>query len=59
LDTHFTVGTSYEIAAPLLRKMPPPAYEMSQYVVPRGGIFHGKWCSTFAELFAEKWNSHD
>jgi hypothetical protein len=24
------------------------AYETSQYVVPRGGIFLGKWCSSFA-----------
>jgi hypothetical protein len=32
----------------LPRKMPPQAYQTSQYVVPRGGIFLGKWCSTFA-----------
>jgi hypothetical protein len=48
LDVHFTVGTSYERAAPLVEKMPPRAYQTSQYVVPRGGIFLGKWPSTFA-----------
>jgi hypothetical protein len=31
----------------LPRKMPPQAYQTSQYVVPRGGIFFGKWRSTF------------
>jgi hypothetical protein len=31
----------------LLKKMPPQAYQTSQYVVPRGGIFLGKWRSTF------------
>jgi hypothetical protein len=28
--------------------MPPQAYKTSQYMVPRGGIFLGKWYSTFA-----------
>jgi hypothetical protein len=28
--------------------MPQQAYQSSQYVVPRGGIFLGKWRSTFA-----------
>jgi hypothetical protein len=32
----------------LPRKIPPEAYQTSQYVVPRGGIFIGKWRSTFA-----------
>jgi hypothetical protein len=32
----------------LPRKMPPQAYQTSQYVVPCGGIFLGKWPSTFA-----------
>jgi hypothetical protein len=32
----------------LPRKMPPQAYQTSQYVVPRGGIFFGKWRSSFA-----------
>jgi hypothetical protein len=32
----------------LPRKMPPQAYQTSQYVVPRGDIFLGKWRSTFA-----------
>jgi hypothetical protein len=32
----------------LPRKIPPKAYQTSQYVVPRGGIFLGKWRSTFA-----------
>jgi hypothetical protein len=27
--------------------MPPQAYQTSQYAVPRGGIFLGKWHSTF------------
>jgi hypothetical protein len=27
--------------------MPPQAYQTSQYVVPRGGIFLGMWRSTF------------
>jgi hypothetical protein len=26
--------------------MPPQAYQTSQYVVPRGGIFLGKWSSS-------------
>jgi hypothetical protein len=32
----------------LPRKMPPQAYQTSQYVAPRGGIFLGKWHSSFA-----------
>jgi hypothetical protein len=32
----------------LPRKIPPQAYETSQYVAPRGGIFLGKWRSIFA-----------
>jgi hypothetical protein len=32
----------------LPRKMPPQAYQTSQYVVSCGGIFLGKWRSTFA-----------
>jgi hypothetical protein len=30
--------------------MPPPAYQVSQYVVLRGGIFLGKWRSTSQEV---------
>jgi hypothetical protein len=48
LDIHFTVGTSYERLRHLARKIPPQAYQTSQYVVPRGGIFLGKWRSIFA-----------
>jgi hypothetical protein len=29
-------------------RMPPQAYQTSQYVVTRGGILHGKWRSSFA-----------
>jgi hypothetical protein len=29
-------------------EMPPLAYQTSQYVTPRGGIFLGKWRSSFA-----------
>jgi hypothetical protein len=32
----------------LPRKIPPQAYQTSQYVVPRGGILLGKWHSSFA-----------
>jgi hypothetical protein len=32
----------------LPRKMPPQAYQTSQYMVPCGGIFLGNWRSTFA-----------
>jgi hypothetical protein len=32
----------------LPRKMPPQTYQIFQYVVPRGSIFLGKWCSSFA-----------
>jgi hypothetical protein len=28
--------------------MPPQAYHTSQYMVPRGGLFFGKWRSTLA-----------
>jgi hypothetical protein len=40
----------------LSRKMPPQAYQTSQYVVPCGGIFLGKWCSTFAGISNGKMN---
>jgi hypothetical protein len=30
------------------RKIPPQAYQTSQYVLKRSGIFLGKWRSTFA-----------
>jgi hypothetical protein len=40
----------------LLRKMPPQAYRTSQYVVQRGGIFLGKWCSFFAGSSDAKMN---
>jgi hypothetical protein len=33
------------------------AYEISQYVVPRGGIFLGKWRSSFAGSFDGKINA--
>jgi hypothetical protein len=32
----------------LPRKMPPQAYQTSQYIVPHSSIFLGKWHSTFA-----------
>jgi hypothetical protein len=32
------------------------AYQTSQYVVPRGGIFLGKWCASFAGSFEGKMN---
>jgi hypothetical protein len=32
----------------LSKIMPQQAYQTSQYVVPRGGIFLGKWRSSFA-----------
>jgi hypothetical protein len=32
------------------------AYQTSQYVVPRGGIFLGKWRSSFAGSSDEKMN---
>jgi hypothetical protein len=38
------------------RKMPPPAYQNPQYVVPRGGISLGKWRSSFAESSEGKMN---
>jgi hypothetical protein len=48
LDIHFIVGTFYERAAPLAgKKIPQNAYQTSQYVVPRCGIFLGKWRSSF------------
>jgi hypothetical protein len=40
----------------LPRKIPPQAYQTSQYVVPRGGIFLGKWRSSFAESPTLKMN---
>jgi hypothetical protein len=36
--------------------MPPEAYQTSQYVVPRDGIFLGKWRSTFAGSSDRKMN---
>jgi hypothetical protein len=39
LDIHFTVGTSTKELRLLPRKMPPQAYEASQYVVPRAAAF--------------------
>jgi hypothetical protein len=48
LDIHFTVGTSYERAAPLAEKNAAAGLSDFSYVVPRGGIFLGKWRSTFA-----------
>jgi hypothetical protein len=54
LGIHFTVGTSYERTASLSeRKMSLQAYQTSQYVMPRGGIFLGKWRSTFAGSYAQ------
>jgi hypothetical protein len=32
----------------LPRKMPPQAYQNFQYMAPTGGIFRGKWHSSFA-----------
>jgi hypothetical protein len=40
----------------LPRKMPPQTSQTSQYVAPRGGIFLGKWCSTFAGSSEGKMN---
>jgi hypothetical protein len=34
------------------------AYQTSQYVVPRGGIFLGKWRSSFAGSFDGKMKTH-
>jgi hypothetical protein len=34
------------------------AYQTSQYVVPRGGIFLGKWCSSFAVSSDGKMHVH-
>jgi hypothetical protein len=42
LDIHLTAGTSCERAVPLAKKMPLQAYQTSQYVVLRGGIFLSK-----------------
>jgi hypothetical protein len=39
-----------------LRKMPPQAYQTSQYGVPRSSIFLGKWCSSFAGITDGKMN---
>jgi hypothetical protein len=41
----------------LPRKMPPQVYQTSQYVVPRGGIFLGKWRSSFAGISDGKMNA--
>jgi hypothetical protein len=40
----------------LPKKMLPQAYQTSHYVVPRGGIFLGKWHSTFTGSFDFKMN---
>jgi hypothetical protein len=40
----------------LQRKMPPQAYQTSQYVMPHGGIFLGKWRSSFAGSSNSKMN---
>jgi hypothetical protein len=40
----------------LLRKMPPQAYQTSQYAMPRCGIFLGKWRSSFAGKSGGKMN---
>jgi hypothetical protein len=40
----------------LSRKMPPQAYQTSQYVVPSGGIFLGKWNSSIAGSSDSKMN---
>jgi hypothetical protein len=40
----------------LPRKMLPQAYQTSQYVVPCGGIFLGKWHSSFAGSSDSKMN---
>jgi hypothetical protein len=40
----------------LLRKMPPQACQTSQYVVLRGGMFLGKWHSTFTGSSNSKMN---
>jgi hypothetical protein len=42
----------------LPRKMTPQAYQTSQYVVPRGGIFLGKWRSSLAGSSDGKMNVH-
>jgi hypothetical protein len=41
LVIQFTVGTSYERAAPLAQKNAAAGLSDSQYVVPPGGIFLG------------------
>jgi hypothetical protein len=48
LDIHFTSELPTQELHHLPRKMPPQAYHTSLYVVPRGGIFLGKWRSSFA-----------
>jgi hypothetical protein len=40
----------------LPRKMLPQACQTSQYVLPRGGIFLGKWRSAFVRSFDGKMN---
>jgi hypothetical protein len=42
LDIHFTVELPAKELSHLARKMPLQAYQTSQYVVPRDGIFLGK-----------------
>jgi hypothetical protein len=42
----------------LLRRMPPQSYQTSQSVVPSGGIFLGKWRSSFAGSSDGKMNVH-
>jgi hypothetical protein len=42
----------------LPRKMPPLAYQTSEYAVPGGGIFLGKWRSTFAGSSEGRMNVH-
>jgi hypothetical protein len=41
----------------LPRKIPQQAYQTSEYVVPRGGIFLGKWLSSFAGRSDGKMNA--
>jgi hypothetical protein len=38
--------------------MPPQSYQTSEYVVPGGGIFLGKWRSSFAGSSDGKMNVH-
>jgi hypothetical protein len=45
-----------ELSAKQLRHLLPQAYQTSQYVVPHGGIFLGKWHSSFAGSSDSKMN---